>query len=824
MKNSLFWGLLNIRNKLSIFFRNKSISFFDWRSNVQQSRNLSKSIFIKLIKTFALGIILVFIFHRLDLLIYDSGVLKELKIDKSLFQNFLIGAIGVAGIFLGLYYSNISAIYSSIYINAPTTLRNLFQNDNLIRRNINSISSYMILGFVFIGSFYINTNIGFFTLLFWIVYSVIIVLTYSLSGNRSYDLTDSFILVNNIYYILDRSFKRVSSNKKVYLDDNVHYYLQRKATRQLSYINDIARFNIDTKKNKGPLVNDFITANFVVLKNYWVCKLEIPYSSKWYKDKQVYKKWYEADDSSISLALSTGTNLQSKVEQDFYWFEDEVIGINDRLFTIFMDEKDIEAILSYLHNLGTLSEHTAKLNELNYFVKQIKQVQNRLEKFVKNNPDLQKNGVSTANLVDALMSIHIGISIGVNQYLSKIDIRELLRYSSNLKNYRNADFTKSKFINNPEFKKLYEGIEAEMTIENTKITPDWYIEENLAKYIIREFHDILKTISKIYRELAFDLGVNLFDSKQHFLSSLVFTRMSELNAKNKIIFKELERQVNEFESLLGTESIKEINQEMNLTKEQIHEKERHVPGYLVKSTGLFTLYQENELNQYPDMLGYSYNVICEFLIDAIENNDIKRFENGYKHFLNIVILYEDSIRRDIPKEYYNKNTYAVGNVIMSPILEFSQISGYAYLWGEVSRNTKWKEIIEKDLESFLASKTDATEEILEKWISYLNFFQMRPPSIYNRDIIRQDWSTRMQRLLLDSDLLKFEDVRYGNTRLNTENLLLRSFLGNSPDYLLYNDPQDIYAIIFLNPKVDKSNEYSSRSNWEKRFKNGEIES
>lgn len=818
-KNLLYWSFLNLKNKAILFLRNKGIRLLDWVNNRQLSRDLSKEVFLNSIKTFIFGIVLVTVFQKIELLINDFGILEDFKLDKSLFQNLLMGGIGIAGVFLGLYYSNISAIYSSVYINAPTTLRNLFQHDHLISKNIKAISNYIILGFIFIGNSYINVNVGIITLSFWIIYSVRIVLTYSLSGNRSYELTDSFILVNNIYKTFDKIFRRVSSKRKIFSDNGVHYYLQKKATRQLSYINDISQFNINSSKIKGQLVNNFISANFVLIKNYWSNKMVIPYYSKWFKDKQVYKKWYEAGDSSISLALSTGTSLPSKVEQDFDWFEDQVMDINNKFYTIFIEKKELEGILNYFYNLAALGEYSAELNELDYMVKRIEVTQNSLKIFIKNNPDYEKNGVSTENLIDALMMIHIGTSIGINRYLSNINIRKMLAYATSLKNFNNADFTKNKFINNVIFNKLYDGIEMEYKIEKTKVTPDWYIKEKLSKFILKEFQEILYCINKIYRELVYDLGVTLFESKQYFLASLVFTKMSELKAKNRLIFRVLEEQVKELESILGHDEIViEINEEIELTKSKLSEIERHVPGYLVKSTGLFTLNQEKELNQYPDMLGYSYNVVCEFLIDAIENNNIERFKNGYKYFLNIVLLYEDYIREDLSNDYESNNTFAVANVMLSPILEYCQISGYAYLWGEVSFNSEWKEIIEKNLESFIANKNVKTEEVIKKWIDYLKYFQNQLPAIYNRDLIRQEWSTRMKHLFLNSEKLDFEVEEYGNTRLKTGNIFLKSFLGNSPEHLLFNEPQDIYAIMFLNPKVDNSNVYISRSKWEERLK------
>lgn len=63
------------------------------------------------------GIILATILGLLDKLLLSIGVI--LVINSNILSDVLIGELGVAGVILGLYCSNISSIYSTRYANAP---------------------------------------------------------------------------------------------------------------------------------------------------------------------------------------------------------------------------------------------------------------------------------------------------------------------------------------------------------------------------------------------------------------------------------------------------------------------------------------------------------------------------------------------------------------------------------------------------------------------------------------------------------------------------------------------------------------------------------
>ena len=65
----------------------------------------------------------------LDYYFLEKGFLSA--VDDTIFAPFIIGGIGIAGVILGLYCSNVATIYSTRYVSAPRCIANAFRNDRL---------------------------------------------------------------------------------------------------------------------------------------------------------------------------------------------------------------------------------------------------------------------------------------------------------------------------------------------------------------------------------------------------------------------------------------------------------------------------------------------------------------------------------------------------------------------------------------------------------------------------------------------------------------------------------------------------------------------
>ena len=127
-----------IKKKIS-FFLNKNQFKITWRI---EDRNVDRTIDMFVARQLLLKILKVSLVVG-SVIMLDRFLLKRFEvitINSSDLLNYIIGGLGIAGIFLGLYGSNIMSIYSAKYTDAPKRIRELFEKDRLTTKIVNTIS------------------------------------------------------------------------------------------------------------------------------------------------------------------------------------------------------------------------------------------------------------------------------------------------------------------------------------------------------------------------------------------------------------------------------------------------------------------------------------------------------------------------------------------------------------------------------------------------------------------------------------------------------------------------------------------------------------
>ena len=148
-----------IKKKIS-FFLNKNQFKITWRI---EDRNVDRTIDMFVARQLLLKILKVSLVVG-SVIMLDRFLLKRFEvitINSSDLLNYIIGGLGIAGIFLGLYGSNIMSIYSAKYTDAPKRIR--VNNEN--SKYYFQLFLFMHIDVVFIGI----KNQNWFSLCFMVV-------------------------------------------------------------------------------------------------------------------------------------------------------------------------------------------------------------------------------------------------------------------------------------------------------------------------------------------------------------------------------------------------------------------------------------------------------------------------------------------------------------------------------------------------------------------------------------------------------------------------------------------------------------------------------
>lgn len=232
MKGRKYWRLRKKMLNLEFKLKKSIYATYNRRQSFQEYRSFRKILLTKFFSGFFKGLILAFAFRLLDIALLnvceigrDTGIVmnevvdivllnvcKEFALNNSILADIIIGELGVAGVILGLYCSNISSVYSTRYTNAPEEIAIAFQYDRLTVKCLNSISGFIIYGTIILVELLMGLSVGWVSGGALIAWSILVVISFGITGNRIYQLSDVFRVSDDAFIILGRV---ISQNLKV---------------------------------------------------------------------------------------------------------------------------------------------------------------------------------------------------------------------------------------------------------------------------------------------------------------------------------------------------------------------------------------------------------------------------------------------------------------------------------------------------------------------------------------------------------------------------------------------------------------------------------
>ena len=313
------------------------------------------------------------------------------------------------------------------------------------------------------------------------------------------------------------------------------------------------------------------------------------------------------------------------------------------------------------------------------------------------------------------------------------------------------------------------------------------------------------------------MGKQLIEKRKYFPAAVSFSHMYELNSKIEYSISCIDYYYLQIEKLLLEPTIVVEDIELSEAKKILASVKKELPQLLVKCSGIFAIQHWNEREEYPDLLGFCYNHICESLIESIEQNDFETFSKTYTGFLGVVLLYQEYVRVDATKIKEPHLQQGVFHVSTAPIIEYAIISGLSILWGEFNKSTQWMELINQELDNFIQKNENAIDSLTR--ISTIAAARKRHmAAIGNRDVLQTGWTMRIVNALEEAKVCEFDYGPFGQKILKTDSKILKAFYGTYFSGLEYtHHVEDIYFVCCVNKYLSKDDLYKGDFEWEEDF-------
>jgi hypothetical protein len=325
--------------------------------SVKNSFKLVLPTFPSFIRTILSAALIVSFFEAFNIFF---PVPDSLKFDVNAIDTLLAAIASISGVFLGLYFTAISGIASSLLIKAKQDVRDFFLSSPIGLQYVKTVAMTGIVSIFYIVSKSFGHTIHPASLAFLCLLSTYIIFRFwSISSNifNSLEPRSSFPWITK--YIADSITGVVPPgfqwNKP--LIQNHHRLL---VSRKLELVNNLIDFGVKEIELPDEELTLAIRHLCGLLDFYSEKKRKVPSQSFWYKTKNQFQSWGFANSTNISIALETGTSIRPKEVKDVTWFEEQIFDIIKKIFVFLVKRKSTLHISQGLDALAEIAEIYAK--------------------------------------------------------------------------------------------------------------------------------------------------------------------------------------------------------------------------------------------------------------------------------------------------------------------------------------------------------------------------------------------------------------------------------------------------------------------------------
>lgn len=169
MNSKWYWLIRQKYMNLMFEIKKSAFRINERKEASERLSSFSKIVIRTLLVQVSINLVLVTILYASDILLLSAiKILTKVQtvpfivaLSDGILIDIVISGIGVAGVILGLYCSNMASVYSSKYTNAPATISSVFQRDVVTNRCIKQITGYIIFCVIILFGFLIGISFSY---------------------------------------------------------------------------------------------------------------------------------------------------------------------------------------------------------------------------------------------------------------------------------------------------------------------------------------------------------------------------------------------------------------------------------------------------------------------------------------------------------------------------------------------------------------------------------------------------------------------------------------------------------------------------------------
>jgi hypothetical protein len=701
----------------------------------------------------------------------------------------------VAGVFLGLYFTAVSVVASTVYAKVPGEIRGLLTKEKVGNLYIHVVALTVAVASILLVKGTLGYTVSVLDVLFTLLLIVMAIFSFVQLGMRVFYFFDFTKLAIQLDDELVRWIRAATIKGFRFQDSSFQAHYQKQAEKALRTYSGVVTLAIEDQHFDGKALSELILRPIMLLQIYVKNKTSIPSESQWFKRIYRHRNWLIANSDEVSMALRSGTPLQPELVPDLLWFEKHIEKMIDSVIVALVKRHDLEhtaVVLDYIQRIQLMLGEYLAIDEALHLFKDVGNQVKSVMSVEDLSPDSEDTQLARLGLIEAycleLISIVLGLSKTLRETQPELSVNRM----------DTIDWHKIKsiYINSiprevvRQLEYLQSRLDFEYKVEGKIISPPWYCKQIAAQGMVRFIARATEELVKQYEEIFASETDRLILSQKYVNATQII--QSGLEACDKFIHQ-LETINTSFEQYSMFRRVQDIpwptipyeDCKLRIVKT----RERVISNFAKSSVQLAKMPSKQN---WPDYFGQCYSVLAEECSSLMAQGNEALFNQIFPAFFNATLAAHDRLRSELT----GRSDQTAVVYMTEPIEDLLQISGYALVYSELDGKKYWVTV--KDLWDRYLNRQQAKEiiEFINQTVNYRESIL----GILPRAILRTGWQQKLERRLRDEKILiDVSDFRLTGQRLakNKHISKIIKIIARGTMGTIFSDGQDIFMAMYI---------------------------
>jgi hypothetical protein len=719
------------------------------------------------------------------------------------YTNLLATIAGTTGVFLGLYFTALTVVMSSMFSTDSPEVRAVIVEEQVSNTYLRTLTALLSFSLTALALQAMGFKLGRMLLLAIATLSILGIFSFLLLGLQAFMFFDYTRIIRvPLVQILENAKSAASILGK---ESSLQAHFRMLAAQSLKTIRLIlwrARKEIQTVTQ--PLVQ-IIGQCCTMLSVYQDIKLAISPESLWYAREHRFKNWFFASGTEIEMAAKHSIPLRPEEVPNPYWVEDACEDAIIEALRTPAERQELEALFAAIEELRPLIRKYADGLEIVRCVGLVEKISSILTTASATwSPTTKTGNIFAHALYDQfgllLEEAVLGLFGAIDSIKARVETNEFRTYNKP---------AQVPFVALARVETVFVQLAAEKAIEGQFVSSEKSIEAMVLHEMNRViFIGVEALLGQFRTGLTFAQSAQKAGSAQgaafahRCLVAIVRTRsriqgLEELIALTNDIRPAWDVPWSKWDFLAIRKTLDEIELELNSLLAALLPK-------------LINLPQDGK---FPDIFGQTYNQLCNAIYSALCAGDESAFGRLFPSLIQGVLAAHNIIRERV-KDSQPDTAIAF---VLEPWLDVMDLSGYAYAYSELHEKPGIWTAATQAWDKILGTLN--AEQLLNLMFNAPDT-KMSAFSISPRDVLRTSWSQQFSRMLEERGLAS--DSPYGFAGIGREapptNTHPSQFINrvSRSSYMFFWMGRDLFLAVYLSKRPEaKGRDYRRKEEMER---------